>query len=78
MSNNVFVEALSVGLTTALVGLFISTVFMFVFSKKFTLKKYKFWPQIFFSYFVTGFVIHLIYEWTGMNKKFCCDRKYSC
>ncbi len=78
MSNNIFLESLSVGLTTGLIGLFISTISMFVFSKNFTLKKYKFWPSVFFNYFITGFIIHLIYEWTGMNKKFCCDRNYSC
>jgi hypothetical protein len=78
MTNNLFVESLAVGFTTGLIGLFISTLSMFIFSKKFSLNRYSFWPQIFFSYFLTGVIIHLIYEWTGMNKKFCCDRKYSC
>ncbi len=75
---NVYTEAFAVGLSTAFIGLFMSTLFMFIFSKKkFNLGRYTFWPQVFLSYFVTGFIIHLIYEWTGMNKKFCCNRNYT-
>ena len=78
MSDNLFTETLSIGFTTGVIGLFISTLFMFIFSKNFTLKKYNFWPQIFLSYFITGSIIHLIYEFTNLNKKFCCNRKYKC
>ncbi len=74
---SLFTEALSVGLITAVVGSIISLLFMFLFSKDFKIAKYSFWPQVFVSYFVTGLVIHLILEWTGVNKKFCCGR-YTC
>ncbi len=76
---NLFIEASIVGLITGILGLFISTLLMFIFSKKFSLKKYSFWSQIFLSHFITGFLIHIIFEWNGINKKFCCQKnRYNC
>ncbi len=76
---NLFTEALSVGLITAIIGSLVSLLSMFLFSKSFTLKSYTFWPQVFITYFITGFLIHLILEWTGMNQKFCCQKnRYKC
>ncbi len=75
---SLFTEALAVGLITAIIGSLISVLFMFLFNKKFNLNDYHFWPQVFFSYFVTGFIIHVILEWTGVNKKFCCNNRYKC
>jgi hypothetical protein len=76
---NLFIEAILVGLVTGIIGLVISTLLMFIFSRNFSLKKYSFWYQIFFSHFLSGFLIHIIFEWSEMNKKFCCQKnRYNC
>lgn len=64
------VEALVVGLITAIVGIIISTLFMLP-SKDFSWKKYTFWPQVLLAYFVTGFLLHLGFELAGANKWYC-------
>lgn len=75
---NLFLESLIVGLSVGIFGLIISTLLMFAFSRDFSLSNYTFWPQVFFGYFLTGMIIHLFYEFTGQNKKFCCERSYIC
>lgn len=65
------IEALVVGITAALVGLAISTILMFITSKDFSLEKYHFWPQVMLSYFITGVLLHLMYEYFGANKWYC-------
>ena len=65
------IEALSVGIITGFVGFLISTSLMYITSKNFSLKKYHFWFQVFFSYFITGFLIHLLFEMLGLNKWYC-------
>ena len=67
---NLLIEALIVGLISGLFGLIISTLFMLP-SKKFSWEKYDFWPAILLSFFVTGFLLHLSFEWTGANKWYC-------
>lgn len=69
---NFFIEALTVGIMTGILGFIISTLLMFT-NKKFSLKKYTFWPSVLFSYFITGFLIHLIYEFTNVNKWYCIN-----
>lgn len=64
------VEALVVGLVAGIVGLIISTLFMLP-SKDFSWKKYHFWPQVFLSFFVTGFILHVGFELAGANKWYC-------
>lgn len=76
---NIFFEALIVGLVTAVVGFIISTLFMLT-SKDFSWKKYHFWPQVVLSYFITGFLMHIGFEFAGANKWYChhgnaCKRK---
>lgn len=76
---NVFIEALVIGIITGIIGLIISTIIMFYSSKSFSLQRYKFWPQILFSYMLTGIIIHILFEYTNMNKKFCCQlNRYNC
>lgn len=67
---NIFVEALFVGIVSGIFGLIISTIFM-LFSKDFSWKKYHFWPQVLLSFFVTGFILHLVFEIAGANKWYC-------
>lgn len=67
--SKLIVEALVVGLITGIVGLIISTAFMLP-SKDFSLN-YHFWTQVLVSFFLTGFLIHLICEATGINKWYC-------
>jgi hypothetical protein len=67
---NVFIEALSVGLLTSIIGFIISTLFMIP-QKRFNFKTYTFWPWILLSYFITGFLIHLICQFSGINKWYC-------
>ena len=69
---NIFLEALVVGIITGILGFIISTLLMFT-NKNFSLTKYTFWPSVLFSYFITGFLIHLIYEYTKMNKWYCIN-----
>lgn len=66
-----FVEALIVGIASAIVGFAISTGLMYVRNSDFSLKKYSFWPYVLLSYFITGVIIHLIFEWSGGNAWYC-------
>ena len=73
---NLIIEALLVGLFTGVVGLVISTLFMYISSKDLGVR---IWSSVFFSFFLTGFLIHIIFELLGFNKKFCCQiGRYEC
>ena len=67
---NILLEAIIVGAGVAILGLIISTLFMFI-NKNFSVKKYHFWWQVLLSFFLTGFLFHLIAQWTGVNKWYC-------
>lgn len=67
---NLFIEALTVGIATAIIGFIISTLFMLP-SKNFSFKKYHFWPQVILAFFITGILIHLLCEVSGINKWYC-------
>lgn len=67
---NILTEALFVGLITGIFGLIISTLFMLP-SKKFSWKKYTFWPNVTMSFFVTGFLLHILFEYFGANRWYC-------
>lgn len=66
----VLLEALVVGLVTSIVGLIIATTLMFT-QKDFSLKTYTFWPRVMIGYFLTGFLLHLLFEGLGANKWYC-------
>ena len=67
---NIIVEALIVGGVVGVFGFILSTCLMFI-NKDFSLKKYNFWMWVLFSYFITGFLLHLLAELTGVNKWYC-------
>lgn len=68
---NFVYEILAVGILTAILGFVISTILMYIFSNKFSIKKYNFWWQVMISYFITGCLIHIICEYSGVNKWYC-------
>jgi len=66
-------EVIVVGLMTALVGFIISSLMMVLLAKDFSVKKYHFWWQVFLSYFITGCLIHLLCEASGINHWYCSN-----
>ena len=74
----VYLEAIVIGLITGVIGLSISTGLMLN-SPDFSFSKYSFWPQVFLSFFITGSLIHLVFEYFNLNKNFCCQSdRYFC
>ena len=59
-------EILFVGILTTIIGLIISYIMMGQKSKEF-----KHWDQVGLSYFITGALIHIICEYTKINKWYC-------
>jgi hypothetical protein len=73
-TSKLITETLAIGVSFGILGLIISTAFMFLPSrdgKKFDLKDYHFWWQVFLSNAVAGALFHLICEATGVNKWYC-------
>jgi O-antigen/teichoic acid export membrane protein len=68
---NFLYEILAVGVATAIIGFVISTLLMYVFVKDFSTKKYHFWWQVILSYFITGCLVHVLCQITGINKWYC-------
>ena len=70
-------EVLVVSFCCAVIGSIVSLLLMYMTQKNFTIKKYHFWFQVFMSFFITGAVIHLLFEYTGGNKWYC-KKGYAC
>lgn len=66
-----FIEVVAVGFITAILGFIVSTIMMVLLSKKFSVEKYHFWWQVMLSYFITGCLIHILCELSGINKWYC-------
>ena len=60
------VEVLVVGIMTVIIGLIISYITM---GEK--AKKFNHWERVALSFFLTGLIIHLLCELTGLNKWYC-------
>jgi hypothetical protein len=61
-------EIFFVGILTTIIGLIISYIMMGQKSKGF-----KHWDQVGLSYFITGALIHMICEFTKINKWYCSN-----
>jgi hypothetical protein len=59
-------EILVVGFLTAIIGMIVSYLMMGQRSKDF-----KHWDQVGLSYFITGMLIHIMCEFTNINKWYC-------
>lgn len=69
-------EAFVVGILAAIFGFVISTAIMFL-NPEFSFEKYKFWPQVLISYFLTGVLLHFAFEFAGANAWYC-NKGYAC
>ncbi len=70
---NIFIEAIIVGIVTGIFAIIISTILTCVLSYNLNKK------ELFICSFLTGFFIHIMFEFTGMNKTFCCQpNRYNC
>ena len=76
--SGLIIEGLGVGFVTTLFGILITyliTLFSNLFLKKnVNLSLYSSILVISLSYFLTGFVIHILFEYIGLNKQFCCKQ----
>jgi len=68
---NLGVEAIVVGLSTMVVGLIISYIAMGKAAAEF-----EHWGTVALTYFLTGGIVHLVYEFSGANKWYCDNKKY--
>lgn len=64
------VEAVVVGIMTAILGTIMSYIFMVIQERKLYVK-FDFWGYVVISNFLTGVLIHYICEYTGLNKYYC-------
>lgn len=71
MFTRVLIEAFIVGASAAVVGILISLAMMYYHDINFSVKGYKFWPHVGMSFFLTGALLHLFFEYTGLNKMYC-------
>jgi high-affinity Fe2+/Pb2+ permease len=67
---NLFVEALIAGIMVAIVGLIVSYIIMRYTSKE-EASNFSHWGSIILSFFITGFTVHLVSEYLGINKNYC-------
>jgi hypothetical protein len=66
---NLFFEALVVGLMLSFIGTIIAFIFRFTSKEQYQLGKWLINTLLMF--FITGFLTHLILEFTGINKRYC-------
>jgi hypothetical protein len=68
---NYIIEALVIAIVISIIGFIIGTSLMFLNNPDFSFSKYKFWPYVVLGYFLTGFVTHLFFQWSGGNTWYC-------
>ena len=67
---NYFVEAIVIGIITMLLGTGLSVGSMYL-QPDFTLDKIDFWFSMLVSNFLIGFILHILFQWFGLNKWYC-------
>lgn len=65
-----FKEALFVGLGTALMGTLLSYFAMAYSNNSFNFK-FNHWDTVIISEFLSGFLLHYLWEYYGLNKWYC-------
>jgi len=70
---HIFYEALIVGVISAIIGFFV--ILSISIYKNENVSFDKDWSTILFPFFVTGFMFHLLFEWTNVNKLYCDYKK---
>ena len=63
-------EAFFVGIATSIIGTILSYLFMALNQKSLKVK-FNHWDTILLSEFLTGFLVHYISEYSGLNKWYC-------
>ena len=64
------VEAVVVGAITLVIGTAVQVAFMYT-QKGFSIGKISFWPSLLGANFLLGVLVHLICEWSGVNRWYC-------
>lgn len=72
-----FIEAIVVGIATMILGTILSIGSMYIGQANFEISQVTFWPSLLLTNFLLGFLIHVICEWTGVNKWYC-QKGYAC
>lgn len=69
-------EVIVVAIASGIVGSLISLGFMYM-EPTFSFKNYSFYPQVFMSFFITGAILHILFEVSGANRWYCTNG-YAC
>lgn len=67
----VLIEAISIGIVTVLMGLFVHFIFGYHAKHAHSHKMKQEMIDLCITLFFTGAFIHLLFEFTGLNKKYC-------
>ncbi len=67
---NILFDALCVGIVTAIIGLLVSYCIMYMIDAN-SVKNFDHWWSICASFFITGFLIEILGDITGINKWYC-------
>jgi hypothetical protein len=65
--SQLLLEACIVGLLNVIIGGLVSVMFMGLELSK----SFEHWPSVLATYFIAGILIHLLCEFSGLNKKYC-------
>ena len=71
------VEAIVVGLITMVLGTLLSIGSMYITQPGFSYTEVTFWTSLLVVNFILGFLVHVICEWTGINKWYC-SKGFAC